>query len=189
MGKPLLFLSIDVEADGPAPGLNNLLSIGLAGFNVEKNIVWTFEANLKDIPEGKQNEDTMNWWKQPENQEAWDYVQTNREEPGDVFLRLSSELEQIKKIYKIIVVGWPINYDWMWLNYYFHRYMGENPLGFSARCIGTYAWALSKNQNPSQKIKDLDRWADPKYPHTHKALDDAKEQGALFMNMYLENID
>jgi hypothetical protein len=32
------------------------------------------------------------------------------------------------------------------------------------------------------------RWFDANLPHTHVALDDALEQGAVFCNMYRENL-
>jgi hypothetical protein len=41
--------------------------------------------------------------------------------------------------------------------------------------------------HPNVSIQPLlDSWSDERFPHTHKALDDAKEQGARFINMLRE---
>lgn len=50
-----------------------------------------------------------------------------------------------------------------------------------------YAWALSKNKSSRQKIPDIERWKPADLPHTHRALDDAIEQGATFMGAWMEN--
>ena len=43
------YVSIDIEADGPAPGLNSMLSLGAAAFTADGALVDTFSANT---PEG-----------------------------------------------------------------------------------------------------------------------------------------
>lgn len=61
-------------------------------------------------------------------------------------------------------------------------------LGFSALDIKTYAMAmLKKDYRKSTKGGMPKHWFDS-HPHTHVALDDAIEQGALFCNMLAENI-
>lgn len=187
MALPLLFLSYDVEADGPCPGLSSLLSLGIAGFNESGEVVFEYEANLMPLADAKANEETMRWWMRPEQHEAWEYVQKNRRPPNVVFQELKKHIDELKKKYRIGTVAWPANYDWQWINYYFHRFVGENPIGFSSRCIATYAWCMAKNRGHNDRI-DMTRWTDPRFPHTHKALDDAKEQGAMFIKMWRENV-
>lgn len=55
MAKPLIFLSFDIEADGPAPGLNSMLSLGFVGINEEGKFVFQYEANLNPLPDAKPN--------------------------------------------------------------------------------------------------------------------------------------
>ena len=184
--KQLLFLSIDIESDGPCPGLNNLWSIGLAGFTEDAELVFVYEANLHDLPDCIGAKDTMDWW--ATQKEAFAYVRSNLRYPAEVFLELNILILQLKKTYKIVTVAWPVSFDFMWFCYYFGRFCDSNPLGFSAQCIESYAWAMLGLRSPIGKM-DLSKWDDPRYPHTHKALDDAKEQGARFMNMYRERIE
>ena len=40
MSKPNLYLSFDVETDGPRPAKNNLLAIGICGLDDELNIIF-----------------------------------------------------------------------------------------------------------------------------------------------------
>ena len=54
--------------------------------------------------------------------------------------------------------------------------------------IKTYAMALlRRGYRDSTKRNMPERWFD-ELPHTHGALDDAIEQGALFCNMLAENL-
>lgn len=173
-----LYLSIDVEADGPCAGINSMLSLGIAGFTVDKGIVFEWEKNMFPLSGCTADKETMKWWSKKENDVAFKYVLSNRVSAQNAFVELFSKIRELKKTYEITVVGWPINYDWQWINYYFHRFVKQNPLGFSARCIASYGWGKT-----GSKTIDYAKFADPKYQHTHKALDDAKEQGALFINL------
>ena len=72
--------------------------------------------------------------------------------------------------------------------WYLIRFAGESPFSFSALGIKTYAMALlKKDYRRSTKDGMPKHWFDP-HPHTHIALDDAIEQGALFCNMLAENL-
>jgi hypothetical protein len=66
--------------------------------------------------------------------------------------------------------------------------VGESPFSFSALDLKTYAMALLKVEYREAVKRNMPRrWFDPQ-PHTHVALDDAIEQGALFCNMLAENL-
>src|SRR5581483_7864094 len=72
--------------------------------------------------------------------------------------------------------------------YYLIRFTGESPFSHSALDIKTYAMAmLKKDYRASVKRNMPRRWYDY-LPHTHQALDDAIEQGALFCNMLNERL-
>lgn len=181
--KQALFLSFDIEADGICAGLNSMLSFGVAGFTIDDGLVFEYEANLFPLPNCQPSEKTMEWWNEPAQKEAYNYATSNQRPADEVFKEFNIKIIALQKQYNIFPVAWPINYDWSWLNYYFCRFVGSNPFGHRGRCIASYAWALSKNLTPSDHI-DCEQWIDPLYnQHTHKALDDAKEQGGMMMNM------
>ena len=43
------YVSIDIEADGPAPGLNSMLSLGAAAFTSDGALAQTFSVNLEPL--------------------------------------------------------------------------------------------------------------------------------------------
>ena len=47
---PEIYVSTDVEADGPIPGPHSMLSFGSAAFFPDKTLHTTFSANLELLP-------------------------------------------------------------------------------------------------------------------------------------------
>ncbi len=45
-----IYVSTDIETDGPIPGPNSMLSFGSAAFTAEGRLLSTFEANLEALP-------------------------------------------------------------------------------------------------------------------------------------------
>lgn len=84
---------------------------------------------------------------------------------------------------KPFFAGYPAAYDFMFVYWYLMNFAGESPFSHSALDIKTYAMAvLKKDYRESTKHNMPKQWFD-KLPHTHVALDDAIEQGALFCNI------
>ena len=44
-----IYVSTDVETDGPIPGPNSMLSFGSAAFTASKDLLGTFTANLETL--------------------------------------------------------------------------------------------------------------------------------------------
>lgn len=85
-----------------------------------------------------------------------------------------------------VFVAYPAAFDFMFVYWYLIRFTGESPFSHSALDIKTYAMVLlHKPYRESTKKNMPVHWFDP-LPHTHQALDDAMEQGALFCNMLAE---
>ena len=59
-------------------------------------------------------------------------------------------------------------YDWQFINYYFHFFLGRNPFGYSARRIGDFYSGLTGNFSNSTKWKRL-----RVTPHDHNPVHDA----------------
>ena len=88
---------------------------------------------------------------------------------------------------KPVFVAYPAGFDFLFVYWYLMRFAGESPFSHSALDIKTYAMAMLKTgYRDSTKRNMPKRWFDD-MPHTHVALDDAIEQGALFCNMLREN--
>lgn len=177
-----IYVSTDVEADGPIPGPHSMLSFASAAFTADKRLISTFSRNLDVLPDAEPDPKTAAWWQsQPE---AWAACRENTQPPATAmndYLRWLKELPG-----KPVFVGYPAAYDFMFVYWYLIRFTGESPFSHSALDIKTFAMALlGRGYRDSTKRNMPRRWFD-ETPHTHVALDDAIGQGALFCNMLEE---
>jgi len=177
-----IYVSTDVETDGPIPGPNSMLSFGSAAYGSDKDLLGTFSANLTTLPGASGDPSTMAWWNtQPE---AWQACRLDPRPPEVVMPEYVSWLKSLPG--KPVLVGYPVAFDFMFVYWYLIRFAGESPFSHSALDIKTYAmWALKSGYRDATKRNMPRRRFDP-LPHTHLALDDAIEQGALFCNMLAE---
>jgi hypothetical protein len=182
ISKPEIYVSTDVEADGPIPSLNSMLSFGSAAYLADKTLVSTFTANLETLPGAIADPKTMKWWqKQPG---AWKACRENLQSPEKAMKDYVAWLKGLPGT--PVFVGYPAAYDFLFVYWYLIRFVGESPFSHSALDIKTLAMALLKTGYRQATKKNMPkRWFDP-LPHSHRALEDAIEQGALFCNMLSE---
>lgn len=179
-----IYVSTDVETDGPIPGPYSMLSFGSAAYTARKDLLGTFTANLELLPGAAADPKTAAWW--VGKPEAWAACRQNLETPEVAMPRYVAWLKALPG--KPVFVGYPAGFDFLFVYWYLIRFAGESPFSFSALDIKTYAMAiLKKEYRKSTKGGMPKRWFDA-HPHTHVALDDAIEQGALFCNMLAENL-
>jgi hypothetical protein len=179
-----IYVSTDVEADGPIPGPNSMLSLASAAYTAQKALLGTFSANLETLPGATPDAQTAKWWAtQPR---AWEAC---RRDPQPPEVALRRYVDWVKALPgEPVFVGYPAGYDFLFVYWYLMRFVGESPFSFSALDIKTYAMAvLGTDYRQSTKRRMPKRWFDS-HPHTHIALDDAIEQGTLFCNMLAENL-
>jgi hypothetical protein len=179
VARPEIYVSTDVETDGPIPGPHSMLSFGSAAYTAGKELVGTFTANLVTLPGAQGHPDTMAWWEtQPE---AWAACRAEPEEPAAALPRYREWLEHLPG--RPVFVGYPAAFDFMFVYWYLIRFAGSSPFSHSALDLKTYAMALLGTEYRATSKRAMPRaWFDD-MPHSHVALDDAIEQGALFCNM------
>ena len=174
-----IYVSTDIEADGPIPGPHSMLSFGSAAFLADKTLVSTFTANLELLPGATGHPETMKWWdSQPE---AW---AATRRDPRDPAAAMTDYVRWLKSLPgKPVFVGFPASYDFMFVYWYLIRFAGESPFSHSALDIKTLAMAaLGTEYRQSVKRNMPTVWFEEQ-PHNHVALDDAIGQGILFCNV------
>jgi len=178
-----IYVSTDIETDGPAPGLNSMLSFGSAAFLGNKTLLTTFSANLEILEGATSHPETVAWWAtQPE---AWEACRKDPQPPEIIIPRYVAWLKDLPGI--PIFVGYPAAFDFMFITYYLYRFAGENPFSYFALDIKSYAMAIMKTEFSYVSKSNMPReWFD-ELPYTHIALDDAVSQGALFCNMLAQN--
>jgi hypothetical protein len=178
-----VYVSTDVETDGPIPGPHSMLSFASAAYRPDKTLLSTFSANLETLSGATGHPATMAWWK--ENAKAWDACRTDLEAPAAAMSRYLAWVKALPG--RPVFVAYPAGFDFLFVYWYLMRFAGESPFSHSALDIKTYAMAiLKKGYRDATKKNMPKRWFDD-MPHTHVALDDAIEQGALFCNMLREN--
>ncbi|MDD5410777.1 MAG: 3'-5' exoribonuclease [Methylobacter sp.] len=177
-----IYVSTDIEVDGPIPGPHSMLSFGSAAYLADKTLIATFSANLELLPDAVGHPDTLAWWSQ--HPEAWAACRCNQRPPAEAMTEYVSWLDTLPGI--PVFVGYPAAFDFLFVYWYLMRFVGRSPFSFSALDIKTMAMVmLGRDYRRSTKRQMPKRWFDEQ-PHTHVALDDAIEQGALFCNMLVE---
>jgi len=182
-GMSEIYISTDVETDGPIPGPHSMLSFGSAAYTADKQLVSTFSANLETLPEASAHPKTAEWWaRQPQ---AWAACRANVRKPEDAMRSYVDWINTLQA--KPVFVAYPAGFDFLFVYWYLMRFVGESPFSYSALDMKSYAMAvLGTEYRESTKRNMPKHWFD-RLPHTHVALDDAIEQGALFCNMLQHN--
>ncbi|UCG35199.1 MAG: 3'-5' exoribonuclease [Candidatus Omnitrophota bacterium] len=178
-----IYVSTDIEADGPIPGENSMLSFGSAAFSAQKELISTFCANLETLPGAKQDSATMRWWGR--HKKAWEASRKDLKSPEIAMKEYVKWLNGLSG--KVVFVGYPASFDFTFIYWYLMKFSGVCPFSFAALDIKTYAMAmLKKGFHKTTKSTMPKRWFDTS-KKKHIALSDAIEQGYLFCNMLTEN--
>jgi DNA polymerase III epsilon subunit-like protein len=169
------YVSVDVETSGPIPGEYSLLSIGACLVHEPSKSIYI------ELQPEKTNHD-------PEavavSGLSLDRLTAEGLHPREAMLSLERWLNSIcPPNQKPIFVGLNAPFDWSFINYYFHKFTGANPFGFSAIDIKAYfmgsfhtKWAQTKSSKMTAMLRPLSA-------PTHNAQDDAKFQAELFSLM------
>jgi ribonuclease T len=165
------YISVDVETSGPIPGTYSLLSIGAC---VVGNTEEEFYAEVQPI-----NDAYVPGAIKVAGKSIGEFALSGQT-PEDAMKLLREWLAKVCKNASPVFVGFNAPFDWSFINWYFHTYLGENPFGISGIDIKSYymglsgcSWKATKSGNIPAKFKG-------RSPHTHNALDDAKEQAEMF---------
>lgn len=160
MSKWSQHIVLDVEADGPCPGLYNMISFGLVSAADPASSYLGEVLPILDSPGIEAARavtgidfDIQKTYRPPEvvMAEARDWVTAITGGKRAIF--------------------WSDNpaFDWQWWNWYCHKYLGDNPAGFSARRIG--------DLDAGRRGEPLNSLAWKKHrvtAHTHNPVDDAR---------------
>jgi hypothetical protein len=151
---------LDVEADGPCPGLYNLISFGLVSVADPARAYLGEVAPLIDDPGVAAAREVTGV--AFETQKTWRPVETVIREAA----AWVSETTGGKR-----AIFWSDNpaFDWQWWNWCCHRFLGDNPAGFSARRIGDLD--AGRRQEPLNTTAWKKRRVTE---HTHNPVDDAR---------------
>jgi hypothetical protein len=182
ISMPEVYVSTDFETDGPIPGPHSMLSLGSAAYAADGTLIGTFEANLDLLPGAAGHPETMAWWDR--NRKAWRAARENPRPAEEVMPEYVAWVKSLPG--KPVFVAYPAGFDFLFVYWYLIRFAGESPFSHSALDMKTLAMALLKLEFRAATKRHMPRRWFSRRPHTHRALDDAIEQGELFCNMLRE---
>jgi len=174
-----IYVSTDIEADGPIPGRYSMLSFASAAFDAGGTMLGTHTANLATLPDAISDPDTMAWWAQ--NPEAWQACRSDPLDPSTTMNEYRTWLEALPG--KPVFVGYPAAYDFIFVHWYLIRFTGGSPFSHSALDLKTFAMAVLGTDFRGTSKRTMPRDWFGAARHTHVALDDAIEQGELWLAM------
>jgi ribonuclease T len=170
--KREIYISVDVETAGPIPGEYSLLSIGACDVDDESI---SFCVELKPI---NRNAD-------PRALEvtglSLDRLDERGEEPAVAMAAFGAWASALADEGAVLVfVGFNAPFDWSFVNYYFHRFTGANPFGFTALDIKALYMGVTGSTWSDTRSSQVSKHLSPVRRGDHDALHDAKYQAELF---------
>ena len=172
------FISVDVETAGPDPGEYALLSIGAClvadpeqGFYVELKPT-SMNATEEALAVSGLDLEAL----------AADGVP-----PAHAMQRFETWLQEVGQGHeRPVFVAFNAAFDWMFVNSYFHRYLGRNPFGHAALDMKALFMGLSSSSWAETAMVNAARRYECEINLTHNALQDARDQALLFQKMLRE---
>jgi DNA polymerase III epsilon subunit-like protein len=162
----MTYVMVDVESDGPIPGDYSMICFGAV--IVEPELQRSFYGRLRPISE--------QWIP-----EALKVSGFSREEalsfddPRDVMADFDRWLRD-NAGKRLFFVSDNNGFDWQFINWYFHHFLGKNPFGFSSQNLGSLYKGLVKDT--FQTFKHLRRTR-----HSHHPVDDARGNAEALLAM------
>jgi DNA polymerase III epsilon subunit-like protein len=168
------YISVDVETAGPIPGEYSLLSIGACVVDEPEN---GFYVELKPINGNAIPEALQVGGLSLENLAA------NGKDPAEAMKEFAQWTRGASGGGRPVLVAFNAPFDWSFVNYYFHRFLGKNPFGIGALDIKAYYMGLSGCLWSDTRAAALPPEYRSETPLTHNALDDARDQAGIFHKM------
>jgi DNA polymerase III alpha subunit (gram-positive type) len=160
------YVMVDVEADGPIPGDYSMISFGAV--IVEPQLERTFYGKLKPI--------SANFLPEALAVSGFTREQTLEfDDPKSVMEQFKQWLAENCKG-RMLFVSDNNGFDWQFINWYFHHFIGGNPFGFSSTNLGSLYKGLQKDTFVN--FKHL-----RKTKHTHNPVDDARGNAEALLQM------
>lgn len=169
------WISVDVETSGPTPATGSLIALGACLVERPEE---AFEVLVRPDPD------------RPWSDEAETIHHLDRDLLGRVGVAPREALEAfaawldraVPSGSRPVFVGLNAPFDWMFVADAAWRHLGDNPFGSSALDIkalylGRHL-ASVRTWRDTSRIRMLERYP-VDLPHTHSALDDAREQAAI----------
>jgi DNA polymerase III alpha subunit (gram-positive type) len=165
-----MYVVVDVEADGPIPGDYSMVSFGAVV--VSEWLQTSFYSGILKPVSDKWQPDTLAISGQTRDD------MLNGHEPAVIMANFAEWVtHNVPK--KPIFISDNNGFDWSFINWYFHHFLGRNPFGFSSQNLNSIYKGLQRDYYAS--FKHL-----RKTKHTHHPVDDAMGNAEALLVMLKE---
>lgn len=193
MVKNELYISVDIESDGPIPGPYSMVSFGMCAI-VVRHEDGTYEDLNGDLPAHQfyaEMEPISDEWI-PEALAISgldrEYLFEHGQTPSVAMTNACKWVNEVAAQYdaRPVFAAYPLGFDWMFWYWYAVSFSDiRSPFGHSAHIDMKSVYSQRANQPISKSVKrrmprslfNADR------KHTHNGLDDAIEQGEFLGNL------
>ena len=175
------YIFLDIEADGPVPGMHSMLSMGLVAYDWKGNEIDHFYDKMQTLPEAVVDPVTEIWWRE-QPKDAYIEARSDARPPEHVMRKFQEWWEWWSMWYPHpVLVANPIHFDGAWLRYYAYRFLRSDIFGGRlTRCIDMYSMAIGKYGGGNRHVRYPVNGPDEK---PHHALKDAYIQADTFFKM------
>jgi DNA polymerase III epsilon subunit-like protein len=175
---PETYISVDVETAGPNPSQYSLLAIGACSVCFPERY---FYIELKPVNQQYLPESLTSSGLSLENLAAQGTA------PHEAMQRFEAWLqESLPAGQRPVFVGFNAPFDWMFVNDYFHRFLGHNPFGHAAIDIKSYFMGLAGVPWEETTMRYIGQRYLNQPALIHHALKDALDQGEIFRKLLVE---
>ncbi|QHP79829.1 3'-5' exonuclease [Pectobacterium odoriferum] len=171
-----VFISVDIETSGPIVGEHSMLTLG-ACLAYKPDV--SFSIMLKPISDRFVAEAL----------EVSDLTLAETKKkgvsPAEAMTKFSEWIEgTLTEGCKPVFVGLNAPFDWGFVNFYFLKYLGKNPFGFTALDIKALFMGVTGCSWGDTRSSAIDAIVKPSKQGDHNALHDAQYQAELFRSVY-----
>lgn len=161
---------VDVESTGPIPGDFSMISLGAVA--VDSLLNRTFTVKCTPLIGAKYDLGALNSIGVTKDQIENDSQAISPRDAMQLFEKWIKSLNSDK----VMFISDNNGFDWQWINWYFHHFLGYNPFGHSSTNLGSFYKGLIKNVRGN--FKHLRKTA-----HSHNPLDDAMGNAEAFIHL------
>ena len=162
----MAYIMVDVEADGPIPGDYSMISFG--AIVVEPALNRTFYGQVKPISDAYRPDALAVSGFTRDQCLAFDEPQAVME----AFERWIAETGLERPLF----ISDNNGFDWQFINWYFHHFLGRNPFGHTSTNLGSLYKGIQRDAFANFKRLR-------KSKHTHHPVDDARGNAEALLQM------
>jgi len=154
----MAYIMVDVEADGPIPGDYSMVCFG--AIVVEPSLDRTFYGRLKPISD--------KWIPEALRVSGFTRKETlGFDDPKTIMQQFADWVNEVSGGRQPMFISDNNGFDWQFINWYFHHFLGKNPFGHSSTNLGSLYKGVVRDMFVN--FKHL-----RKTKHTHNPVDDVR---------------